>query len=126
MRARNKERISLMKEDKKLSRIIKNVFENELQEMDLDLQSILLDDLVTIFHTRLSVLKKIQDRQKKKMTINDYLVPEPEWLSEDLKEIFDHEITLLKNGLRLTKLVPKTSKLKERNHLAHRQEEVKS
>ena len=113
----------MIKNDERLLRIIMNVFENELQEIDLDLQSILLDDLVTVFNTRLSVLKKIQNSQKMKLNTNDSLVLEPEWLSEDLKKIFNHEIIILKNGLRLTRLVPKMSKPKISYHLTHRQEE---
>jgi hypothetical protein len=49
-----------MEKREKLHRVMKKAFENEIQELDSDLRSILIDDLITAFYNRLIVLQKIQ------------------------------------------------------------------
>ena len=49
-------------------------------------------------------------RGEKLRTIKS-LIPEPEWLTEDVKKIFKYEIHILKNGSRLTKLSCNKEKL---------------
>ena len=46
----------------------------------------------------------ISDIRGEKLRTFKSLIPEPEWLTEDMKNIFKYEIHILKNGLRLTKL----------------------
>jgi hypothetical protein len=36
---------------------------------------------------------------------NDSSVPEPKWLTDDMKKFFNYKVHVLNKGLRLTKLV---------------------
>jgi hypothetical protein len=40
----------------------------------------------------------------------DSPVPEPKWLTEDMKKIFNYEVSIKKNGLRVTKLTTENKK----------------
>jgi len=46
-----------------LQKVMLKTFQNELQTLNPELQSIIIDDLVTAFHNRLTVFKKIQTKQ---------------------------------------------------------------
>ena len=45
---------------KKLKKMMSEVFNEQLRTLQPELQSLLIDDLITAFHNRLSVFRKIQ------------------------------------------------------------------
>jgi hypothetical protein len=49
-----------MKKRQKLQKVMIKAFENEIKELDSNLKSILIDDMITAFYNRIIVLKKIQ------------------------------------------------------------------
>ena len=51
-----------MAKRQKLQKVMIKALENELQELDSNLKSILIDDMITAFFNRLIVLKKIQTK----------------------------------------------------------------
>jgi hypothetical protein len=51
-----------MTKRQKLQKVMIKALENELQELDSNLKSILIDDMITAFFNRLIVLKKIQTK----------------------------------------------------------------
>jgi len=53
---------SLMGNREKLQNVIMTTFHDEIQTLNRELQSMLIDDMITAFHNRLIVLKKIQHR----------------------------------------------------------------
>ena len=56
-------RKQLLDENERFQKVMLETFQNELQTLNQELQSILIDDLVTAFHNRLAVFKKIQTKQ---------------------------------------------------------------
>ena len=52
----------LMENREKLQKVIMTTFQDEMQTLDSELQSILIDDMITAFYNRLIVMKKIQHR----------------------------------------------------------------
>ncbi len=46
----------------RLQKLMLHTFKNEVQTLNPELQSILIDDLVTAFHNRLAVFKRIQTK----------------------------------------------------------------
>ena len=52
-------------EQQRLHETMRSTFQNEIKTLNPELQSILIDDIVTAFHNRLTVLKKIQITNKK-------------------------------------------------------------
>jgi len=49
----------LLQEREKIKKIITLSFENELQPLKCELQSMLIDDMITAFYSRLEFMKKI-------------------------------------------------------------------
>ena len=49
-----------MEKREKLQKVMIKAFENEIKELDSNLKSILIDDMITAFNNRIIVLKKIQ------------------------------------------------------------------
>ena len=49
----------LMEEREKLHKVMMKSFQKEIQTLDCDLQSILIDDMITAFYNRLTILKRI-------------------------------------------------------------------
>jgi hypothetical protein len=52
-------------EQQRLQETMRSTFKNEIKTLNPELQSILIDDIVTAFHNRLTVLKKIQIKTAK-------------------------------------------------------------
>ena len=50
----------LIENREKLQKVIMMTFQDEVQALNSELQSILIDDMITAFNNRLIVLKKIQ------------------------------------------------------------------
>jgi hypothetical protein len=100
-----------MEKRERLQEVMIKVFQQEIQKLNPELQSILIDDMVTVFYNRLAVLKKIEQSKKMQLRTNNSLVREPKWLTEDLKKVFNFKVNILNNGFRLTKLVSKKKKL---------------
>jgi hypothetical protein len=50
----------LIENREKLQKVIMTTFHDEVQTLNSELQSILIDDMITAFYNRLIVLKKIQ------------------------------------------------------------------
>jgi hypothetical protein len=50
----------LIENREKLQKVIMTTFQDEVQTLNSELQSILIDDMITAFYNRLIVLKKIQ------------------------------------------------------------------
>ena len=55
----------LMKERKNLQNLMLKTFRKEVQVLDPELQSMFIDDLVSAFHNRLTLMKHIQASQQK-------------------------------------------------------------
>ena len=52
-----------MENREKLQKTMIKSLEKEVQQLNPDLQSILIDDMITAFYNRLNVMKKIQEKQ---------------------------------------------------------------
>lgn len=50
----------LIENHEKLQKVIMTTFQDEVQTLNSELQSMLIDDMITAFYNRLIVLKKIQ------------------------------------------------------------------
>jgi hypothetical protein len=101
----------LLKEQERLQKVLLEVFQQEFQSLNPEFQSILLDDLVTVFHNRLAVLKNIQHSKQVQSHGNGSSVSEPKWLTDDLKKFFKVDVSVKKNGLRVTKLTIEKKKV---------------
>jgi hypothetical protein len=99
-----------MEEKKRLQKVMLEIFKQEFQTLNNELQSILIDDMLTVFHNRLTILKKIQNRKEIQLKANNDLCSEPKWLTQDIKKVFNYEVNVQKNGLRVTKLTPQKKK----------------
>jgi len=53
----------LMEKRQRLQKDMMKTFQNDLQQLNSQLQSILIDDMVTAFYNRLDILEKIQNKQ---------------------------------------------------------------
>ena len=53
----------LMEKRERLQKVMLETLQKEVQPLNHDLQSILIDDMVTAFYNRLEVMKKIMDKQ---------------------------------------------------------------
>ena len=53
----------LMENRENIQKVLMTCLQVELQSLDVELQSILIDDMATAFCNRLKVMKKIQGRQ---------------------------------------------------------------
>ncbi len=67
---------------------------------------------ITNSHKCIYFLVHHSNHRREKLRALKSSVPDPAWLTEDIKNVFKHEVHLLKNGLRLTKLVC----VKKENH----------
>jgi len=54
---------ALMEKRQRLQKDMMRTFQNELQQLNSQIQSILIDDMVTAFYNRLDILEKIQNKQ---------------------------------------------------------------
>ena len=52
-----------MEKHERLQKVMMEKLQKELQPLNHDLQSILIDDMITAFYNRLKVMKKIQHKQ---------------------------------------------------------------
>jgi hypothetical protein len=50
----------LMENREKLQKVMMSTFQDEVQTLNSELQSMLIDDMITAFYNRLDVMKKIQ------------------------------------------------------------------
>jgi hypothetical protein len=99
-----------MEEKKRLQKVMLEIFKQEFQTLNNELQSILIDDMLTVFHNRLTILKKIQNSKKIQLKSKNSLFSEPKWLTQDIKKVFNYEVNVQQNGLRITKLTPQKKK----------------
>ena len=53
----------LMEKRERLQKVMMETLHKEVQILDHELQSILIDDMITAFYNRLNVMKKIQHKQ---------------------------------------------------------------
>jgi len=53
----------LMEKRERLQKVMMETLHKEVQTLNHELQSILIDDMVTAFYNRLNVMKKIQHQQ---------------------------------------------------------------
>ena len=53
---------TLMEKRQNLQKVMMETFQNELQQLNSPLQSILIDDMITAFYNRLNVMQKIQNK----------------------------------------------------------------
>jgi hypothetical protein len=70
------EGIPFMEEGERLQKTMLKIFQKELQPLDPELQSMLIDDIVTAFYNRLNIMKKIKHNKEMHLYTNDSLVPE--------------------------------------------------
>jgi len=54
---------TFMEKRQRLQEDMIKTFHNDLQQLNSQLQSILIDDMVTAFYNRLDILEKIQNKQ---------------------------------------------------------------
>lgn len=55
-----------MENRQNLQKVLTTSFHVELQSLNAELQSTLIDDMITAFYNRLKVMKKIQETQEKR------------------------------------------------------------
>ena len=53
----------LMEQRERLQKVMMETLTKEVQTLNHDLQSILIDDMITAFYNRLNVMQKIQHNQ---------------------------------------------------------------
>jgi len=53
----------LMEKRERLQKVMMETLHKEVQTLNHELQSILIDDMITAFYNRLNVMKKIQHKQ---------------------------------------------------------------
>lgn len=53
----------LMEKRERLQKVMMETLQKEVQTLNHELQSILIDDMITAFYNRLNVMKKIQHQQ---------------------------------------------------------------
>jgi len=53
----------LMEKRERLQKVMMETLHKEVQTLNHELQSILIDDMITAFYNRLNVMKKIQHQQ---------------------------------------------------------------
>ena len=53
----------LMEKRERLQKVMMETLQTEVQTLNHELQSILIDDMITAFYNRLNVMKKIQHKQ---------------------------------------------------------------
>ena len=53
----------LMGKRERLQKVMMETLQKEVQTLNHELQSILIDDMITAFYNRLNVMKKIQHKQ---------------------------------------------------------------
>lgn len=53
----------LMEKRERLQKVMMETLQTEIQTLNHELQSILIDDMITAFINRLNVMKKIQHKQ---------------------------------------------------------------
>ena len=53
----------LMEERERLQKVMMETLQKQVQTLNHELQSILIDDMITAFYNRLNVMKKIQHKQ---------------------------------------------------------------
>ena len=94
----------LIEERERLQKALMEIFQKQVQIINPEFQSILIDDIITAFYNRLTFLKKIQHDKEIQKHRDNSLVLEPKWLTDDIKKIFKYEVRIPKNGLRVTKL----------------------
>ena len=51
-----------MEKRQNIQKVMMETFQNELQQLNNPLQSILIDDMITAFYNRLNVMQKIQNK----------------------------------------------------------------
>jgi hypothetical protein len=79
-----------MEERERLQKAIMEIFQKEVQALGPELQSILIDDIVTAFYNRLNIMKKIQHNKEMKLCTNNSLVIEPmQVLDPDILQSMD-------------------------------------
>jgi len=54
---------ALMEKSQRIQKDMMETFQNELKQLNSQLQSILIDDMITAFYNRLDIMKKIQNKQ---------------------------------------------------------------
>ena len=59
--------IDFMENRQNLQNVLTTSFRVELQSLNAELQSTLIDDMITAFYNRLKVMKKIQETQEKRL-----------------------------------------------------------
>ena len=55
--------IHFMEQRQNLQKVMIETFGKEIETLDLELQTMLVDDMITAFFNRLKVMKKIQKKQ---------------------------------------------------------------
>ena len=53
----------LMEKRERLQKVMIETLQTEIQTLNHELQSILIDDMITAFYNRLNIMKKIQHNQ---------------------------------------------------------------
>ena len=56
------ENTPLIQKRNRLKKVMINTFQKEMQSLNSQLQTILIDDMITAFYNRLNVMKKIQNK----------------------------------------------------------------
>jgi hypothetical protein len=56
------ENTPLMQKRNRLKKVMINTFQKEMQSLNSQLQTILIDDMITAFYNRLNIMQKIQKK----------------------------------------------------------------
>jgi len=56
------ENTPLMQKRNRLKKVMTNTFQKEMQSLNSQLQTILIDDMITAFYNRLNIMQKIQNK----------------------------------------------------------------
>lgn len=56
------ENTPLVQKRNRLKKVMINTFQKEIQSLNSQLQTILIDDMITAFYNRLNIMQKIQNK----------------------------------------------------------------
>jgi len=56
------ENTPLLQKRNRLKKVMINTFQKEMQSLNSQLQTILIDDMITAFYNRLNIMQKIQNK----------------------------------------------------------------
>ena len=68
--------VSSMPERKILQKVISEILKEKVKTLNSELQTILIEDMITVFYNRLNIMKEISQYRERQLSTNNFLVLE--------------------------------------------------